>query len=469
MKTLHSRKRGFTLVELLVVIAIIGVLVGLLLPAVQQAREAARRMSCSNNFRQIGIAVHNYESSFKLMPTHKGGSTRLVQTAANYGSNDTGPFGNLVTALPGTTPATPLGHANGELSVFVALTPFIEQQALWEQISNVYACPTVPSSNVPFGYVSAMGINPDFDLFRLSEEGFNYEPWTTEIPMLRCPSDPGSGLPASGRTNYAACLGDGIDRVSRGSFGDNGGDNDDASGNHDLPFHADILEYTNRVNAAQRGSFVPRRQLGFQAILDGLSNTIMFAEIKTDNNDFDTNSQPASVLAINANTLTPAAVDPKDRPADGRLGSDPRRSQIWAEPVQDFIRAQGLASPYQENRRGFKWACGQAVHTGVHTILPPNDPTWCSTDDPRRSDIIATAGSRHQGGCHVLMGDGAVTFISETIDSGDGSVPTVYISNGGATLGSPPGIPSPYGLWGAMGTRASKELTTDSALAGQAN
>jgi len=99
-------RKGFTLVELLMVIAIIGILVGLLLPAVQAAREAANRMSCSNNMKQLGLAVHNYESAFKTAP-------RL----STQGQTDWGQDSNW----------------NG-FSPHTQILPYIEQGPLYEQV-----------------------------------------------------------------------------------------------------------------------------------------------------------------------------------------------------------------------------------------------------------------------------------------------------------------------------------------------
>lgn len=82
-RSTRPARRGFTLVELLVVIAIIGILVGLLLPAVQAAREAARRMQCSNNVKQISLSVHNFESGFRKLP-HSGQCDSTGNNTTSY-------------------------------------------------------------------------------------------------------------------------------------------------------------------------------------------------------------------------------------------------------------------------------------------------------------------------------------------------------------------------------------------------
>lgn len=111
---MKRRQRGFTLVELLVVIAIIGILVGLLLPAVQAAREAARRMQCSNNLKQLALAVHLHHDAHKKFPYG------ILRNDSLFPHPDAG--------KPGTPPPQ-----NRRYPLMYQLLPFIEQTALWNQ------------------------------------------------------------------------------------------------------------------------------------------------------------------------------------------------------------------------------------------------------------------------------------------------------------------------------------------------
>ncbi|TWT83028.1 hypothetical protein CA13_44910 [Planctomycetes bacterium CA13] len=397
------RKRGFTLVELLVVIAIIGVLVGLLLPAVQAAREAARRMSCSNNFKQIGLGIHNYHSAYNQLPKHGSGTYESSVTVAANNSKD------------------PPGSNRSDLSILVGLLPFIEQQALWEQISN----PLDNDGTGPNIAFQAFGPWPNRSL---AEHLANpYDPWMTEVPSYRCPSDPGVGLPAHGRTNYAACLGDSGTLSHIGYIGDWGG-----IYNNGWPPIA---------NTTLRGAFKPRLKSSFRDILDGLSNTLLMGEIITDLGDNDKRSR-----AVNspAGDLWRA-----NGPLSCRPFVDPLRPQFWNDNGSTPFTGDA------EQRRGSKWAMARPFYTGFLTVLGPN--TEACVQSTQEGEGNTSTSSRHQGGCHVLMGDGAVKFVTDSIEAGDNTSTQVRV--GGGFL--PPGSASPFGLWGALGTRAAKETISE--------
>ena len=405
-------RRGFTLVELLVVIAIIGVLVGLLLPAVQAAREAARRMSCSNNFKQVGLALQNYHAAFKELPIQGGGTgwRRTTGTPYNFGSSQ-----------------GPPGHNRLELSALVGLTPFMEQQGLWEVISKPFL---IKNGSAAGQRYAAMGPNPAMSLGRHANVG-QYDPWVTEIPTLRCPSDPGTGLPAQGRTNYAVCLGDALHRTNTGL-----GTNSGLEPNNGRTTH---------TRASCRGIFVPRKASQFRDILDGLSNTIAMGEIATDLGNYRVNTTPLPVQDV-------AGIDMRfDAPHASVLYEhvDPERPRFWNQANFTVINNRfGF-----EDRRGFKWARGRPLFTGVVTILPPNAPIG-TNNNPQNYGALAPS-SQHQGGAHVLMADGAVIFITDSIDAGNTAAKPVHRDNVApdAVVGSA----SPFGLWGSLGTRASKE------------
>jgi prepilin-type N-terminal cleavage/methylation domain-containing protein/prepilin-type processing-associated H-X9-DG protein len=210
--------RGFTLVELLVVIAIIGILVGLLLPAVQAAREAARRMQCSNNLKQLALSALNYESATKRLPS-------------------LGLRGGGCSGQPG------LGVNVAVYSWTFAVLPYMEQTALQAGI-DARSRPTASGLPDPWAITSTDPVMGPF----IS----NF--WNKSIPSFQCPSD---GPPADRQwspsiLNYKASVGDRY------------------SANEQLA--------CNGAGRDNRGIFQLNRWLNLGSISDGTSNTIMFSE-----------------------------------------------------------------------------------------------------------------------------------------------------------------------------------------------
>ncbi|MEL6104778.1 MAG: DUF1559 domain-containing protein [Planctomycetota bacterium] len=411
MKRMSVRRRGFTLVELLVVIAIIGILVGLLLPAVQAAREAARRMSCSNNFKQIGLAIHNYHSTYKRIPI------QLTGTARGFNGNITYNSSRL------------------RLSYLVGLLPFFEQQAVWESIS-------APSTELAPGIMTMPtlvnnGVWPPMGPAPWRQQ---YAPWATSIPTLRCPSDPGIGVQL-GRTNYAASYGDSYNYAWTGGKNENGFVQ---NSNNDL---FDENWMATRAQAGQRGFFRGRTQMRFRDVLDGLSNTVACGEIATSLGQRDIKGDYVREVAVGF----PGGGSHIGVPINCAQGIhiDPDRPNFYSAPPDANVNG-GV-----NNGRGARWADGQIAYSGVQTILPPNSPSCVRNNSDGNSGFFSVS-SRHQGGAHILMGDGAVIFITDSVEAGDQTEPTVC-RNGPAGFENIAGVQSPYGLWGALGSRANGE------------
>ena len=209
---------GFTLVELLVVIAIIGILVGLLLPAVQAAREAARRMQCTNNLKQLGLGILNYESTFAKLPNKSGGTASLVGSAERLNGN------------------------YNRLSPFVPLLAFIEQSALFNRIQ-------AGNETTALGVVAPGGPSGWFPRIDNSSASNRYFPWTVSIPAYQCPSD--TIIPIAtgehGTNSYAVNMGDLVVNVNGAS----------------------------QMRGPLGGTGIYKRMA---SITDGTSNTIVFSE-----------------------------------------------------------------------------------------------------------------------------------------------------------------------------------------------
>ncbi len=229
---------GFTLVELLVVIAIIGILVGLLLPAVQAAREAARRMSCSNNLKQLGLAIHNHESTYKWVPAW-GKEFLMTDTYASSGN----PYFGLT------------GDARKPFGVLGQLLPYIEQG----NISNLF--------DLRKPLVDPRNLAPPFPGGTNSIAAYN------TVPVFICPSTPEA---PSDYGPYFVPLGfpSGVEmRMPRTDYVP-------LRGLHSSLAVCAGLPSANTHNAMLGSdNIITKSTVKFGEVVDGLSNTLCFVEL----------------------------------------------------------------------------------------------------------------------------------------------------------------------------------------------
>ena len=254
----HRRQAAFTLIELLVVIAIIGVLVGLLLPAVQTAREAARRMACSNKLKQLGLGMHNFMSARGAFPS------------------------NCWAPNPGTR------WKNWEyLSAHYAILPFLEQATLFDDIN---------------GTLSNSGAGATFALIRSPNEAFacpsNYEVFETTSKW--------------GPSNYGWCVGSGVYAMP-GQSTAKGFTHISSSGLNEPPSNGSGNPRTEQVQALPGFAVAD--------FLDGTSAVLMGSEFLTGTGEGGSGGQPIYPrnIALRSDNSALTAVADKYFPTDAEI------------------------------------------------------------------------------------------------------------------------------------------------------
>jgi prepilin-type N-terminal cleavage/methylation domain-containing protein len=236
---MKARSNAFTLVELLVVITIIGILISLLLPAVQSAREAARRLQCQNNFKQLGLACLNYESMYGMFP----------------------PASHWVDLHPGMAAASMRMQNQNNLreNWAIMVLPFLEQQALYDAFTL----------SLPINHAD------------------NAVPRSAQLSVMRCPSDPNNRTNYSGRSGSSQTSNHGPN-WGRGNYGANG-----ALGFQSDTAHCDMIpgldggpdvgcaaKLTSWGDNRVRGVMGANASCEIAQIRDGTSNTILLMELR---------------------------------------------------------------------------------------------------------------------------------------------------------------------------------------------
>jgi prepilin-type N-terminal cleavage/methylation domain-containing protein/prepilin-type processing-associated H-X9-DG protein len=352
MTAQNPPRRGFTLIELLVVISIIAVLIGLLMPAVQAARESARRIQCVNNLKQIGLALHNYHQANDCFP--------MVTTSAKAG--------------PGGA------CQNGLFSWHARILPFADNQPLYNAIN--FNVGMADNCGDPFVYNQAT----------FGAAHVNATASRAVVQLFLCPSDSfdfndamGTARPAP--QNYAGNMGwtpdaNGMTGWSRGpSIGKHNGFIGLVDPANPAYWH------TGPVRVAEIG--------------DGLSATAAVAE-----HLIVRSSSRTDFAALGSETEA-------TRSYCGGSTNSPRTLESWTSFCNSVSYPDPAWSVYLGRAWISGWGHAAATYMQVMPINGRNCHLYGGEED---SNILNSPSSRHRGGINVLFGDGGVRFIKEKVN-----------------------------------------------------
>jgi len=389
-------------VELLVVIAIIGMLIALLLPAVQAAREAARRMQCSNHMKQFGLALHNFHDARNELPASN--EPRMGLDAGFGFRNGQNRWNDFNWSTDG--PVISWG-GNAHWSTHYMILPFIEQAARQEAIK---------------GYTQTQA--QEYFANTRAEPGVRWAAVIEKISYFLCPSDPNSRACPWGSNNIVTGRGDRLNV------------NNPTVLQYGLPGIAGSAPDARPAGARMMFA-MERRDFGYCS--DGLSNTIAISEAvaATGRNDRHIKGAVANVFQPANNPMLNCGLAAL---TTGDMYYATGINLVYANDTGWFPTATELLT---EPLRGWRWADGRILFTGFAFILPPNQSSCVNGNAALDQNGIMPPTSWHTGGVNAGFFDGAVRFISDTIDSNGSSAGANSMAVG---------APSPFGVWGALGT-----------------